>query len=643
MRRSICYCEPSFASAGQVATWQFIYTTASNLKKGARLKFDLLSKGRDIDWEIPEVDLKKGSENCIYAFTEGSDKLLKAKEVDTPDSFVPQYEFTLTEDIKAGETFTVALGVPKGQSSAGNEGSRCQTITQRRRSFLLYLDPKGKGNYEDPEIFAMDIRGNVLEKINILAPSIVAKNKRFDVVIRFEDEFDNLTCNAPEDTLVELSYENIRENLNWKLFVPETGFITIPNFYFNEPGVFKILLTVVNTGVKYYSSPIKCFHETDQNVFWGILHGESERVDSSENIESCLRHFRDDKALNFFSSSSFESAEETPNDVWKLVSQNIADFNEDERFTSFLGFQWHGDNKGEGLRHLVYTKDNKPLLRKKDSKYNSLNKIYKSFTPSDMISIPSFSMGNGMGCNFDNFNPDFERVVEIYNAWGSSECSEKEGNSRPITCDKKGVKESPEGSVQRALQQGLRFGFVAGGLDDRGGFMDFFDSDQEQYSPGLTAIISVEHTRDGLLDSLYKRSCYATTGKKIIMEFSLAGNPMGSEISTSDKPGLIVNRHLCGFVAGTGEIQSVEVIRNGTVIKTLVPEEYHFEFTYDDMEKLQNVVLQPKDKKQVPFVYYYLRVKQADGHIAWSSPIWVDLGIGAVAAKRKKAEALKSS
>ncbi len=25
------------------------------------------------------------------------------------------------------------------------------------------------------------------------------------------------------------------------------------------------------------------------------------------------------------------------------------------------------------------------------------------------------------------------------------------------------------------------------------------------------------------------------------------------------------------------------------------------------------------------WVYYYVRVVQADGHIAWSSPVWVDV------------------
>ena len=59
MRRSICYCEPNYASAGESRTWKFIYTPSATLPKGTRLKFDLQSKGREIDWQIPSVNLKK--------------------------------------------------------------------------------------------------------------------------------------------------------------------------------------------------------------------------------------------------------------------------------------------------------------------------------------------------------------------------------------------------------------------------------------------------------------------------------------------------------------------------------------------------------------------------------------------------------
>lgn len=624
MRRSICYCEPHVALAGELATWQFVYQTSVALAKGARLKFDLLSEGRGIDWEIPSVSEGAKSSLIYGLFEEG--EVLHATEVERPDSFVPQYEFVLDRPLKVGAKFTVAIGAPpvKGKGKPG-EGTRAQLTVQRRRPFLLYIDPKGKGAYGEPEIFTMDIRGNDLHTIKILVPSFVVRNKRFDITIRFEDEYGNLTSRAPEGTLIDLSYQNLRENLSWKLFVPETGFVNLPNLYFNEEGTYKIQLRNMATGDEYISSPIKCFQENPNHLFWGLLHGESERVDSTENVEACLRHFRDDRALSFFATSSFDAPEETSNDVWKAVMQNVSTFNEEDRFSTFLGFQWAGANREEGVRHFIYTKDNKPLLRAKDVKSNALKKIYRSSLPKDLISIPTFTMGEGNGFNFADFSPEFERVVEIYNAWGSSECTEQEGNPRPIRYEgKSGVKEWAAGSVQAALNRGCRFGFVAGGLDDRGVYAGFYEGDQVQYSPGLTAVMSARHTREAIIDAISKRACYATTGAKIIVGISLAGTQMGGEVSTADKPGLTVNRHISAFVHGTAPLDRIEVIRNGKVIHSLEPDGEDCEFEYDDLTDLASTSLTPEGGG-TPFSYYYLRAIQKDEEMAWSSPIWVDV------------------
>lgn len=620
MRRSICYCEPSSVLAGDIGTWTFTYKPANPLPAGTKLKFDLQSKGRAIDWQSPE----KGNTNGICMMvTKG--KPIAAKVVEAPDSPVPQYEFTLPVKIDAGKPVSIFVGNIAGGKGKKAVGNRTQTYVQRRRPFLLYVDPTGKGHYGEPEVFTVDIRGNVLHTIRVLTPSYVTKNRRFDVTVRFEDEFGNLTSNAQENVLIELSYENLRESLNWKLFVPETGFITLPNLYFNEEGVYTIRLKNLASGEIFRSSPIKCFNECTENVYWGVLHGESERIDSTENIENCLRHFRDDKALNFFSSSSFESPEETSNDMWKLISQNISDFNEEDRFCTFLGSQWCGEPSKEGARLFVFGKDNKPLIRKKETKYNTLKKIYRSFAPKELIAIPLFTMAKGYEYHFNDFEPEFERVVEIYNSWGSSECSKKEGNPLPIGVESgnKGVRESAEGSLQAALQNNCRFGFVGGGLDDRGIFSGLYDGDQTQYPPGLTAILSETQSREALYDALYHRACYATTGERIIVGVYLAGKRMGSELDTEKKPGLLVNRHISGYIAGTKPLSSVEIIRNGKVLHTIAAKDYFIDIAYDDMVPLEDVVITPK--KGHPFVYYYLRVTQEDGHMAWSSPIWVDM------------------
>jgi hypothetical protein len=568
------------------------------------------------------VNLKE-KKNVIWAETPDG-KILSAKELDK-DKSSSSFEFVLSSEIKAGDTLSIFIGATeKNKEESRKKGNRAQTSIQRRRPFYLYIDPKGKGDYRDPEIFTIDVRGNVLKNIRIIAPSLVGKNKRFDVIIRFEDVFGNLTNNAPEGTLVEVSYEHLRENLNWKLFVPETGFINVPNLYFNEPGIYKIQLRNLKTNETYFSAPIKCFAEADKSIYWGLLHGETEKVDSSENIEACLRHFRDERNSQFYAASSFESVEETPNDIWKTICAQVTEFNEDYRFITFLGFQWFNEAPEEGLRHLIYSKDNKQILRKKDMKTNALKKIYKSHTTKDLISIPSFTMAKGFETTFVDFDPDYERVVEIYNAWGSSECTAKEGNLRPIATDgKKGISENEKGSIRKALNNNCRFGFVAGGLDDRGIYNDLYESDQIQYSPGMTAIIAIEQTREALFQALINRSCYATTGERIVLGFYIAGLAMGSELNTKSKPGLSFNRHITGFVAGTTAIKEILFIRNGKPFHTIHPKQAHYEFAIDDTELLSKILM-PAQGEKPPFVYYYIRIVQEDGHIAWGSPIWID-------------------
>lgn len=562
--------------------------------------------GRPLDWQLPSPN-PKDKKGRLYLELPGGKPI--AGELTATSS----YEFTLPSEVKAGDLLTFHL-----------VDTMCQRLVQRRRPFHLFIDPKGKGDFKDPEIFALDIRGNHLKSLRIIAPTLVSRNKRFDVIVRFEDQYGNLTSRAPEGTLIELSYENLRENLNWKLFVPETGFIALPNLYFNEPGIYRIQLKNQKTGEISYSPPIQCVAETPYTLLWGQLHGESERVDASEHIETFLRTMRDDHAYQFIATSPFESEEETSADLWRTLSAQIAEFNEDDRFVTLLGFQWAGDPKTEGLRQILYTKDARPILRRKDSKSNALKKIYKSHSVKDMVSIPSTTMGSRTPFVFDEFQPEYERVVEIYNAWGSSECTAKADNPRPILGNKQGMIEVADGSLIDALNRGYRFGFVAGGYDDRGVFAGLYEAEQKQYSPGLTAILAKGFNRAAAIEALQNRSTYATTGERMIVSFSIANHPIGSVLDTKSRPGLEYNRHIQVTAVGTQPLQEVAVIRNGAVWKKLPVQGERLETSLDDMELLGDIALD-STLDATPFVYYYLRVTQKDGHIAWSSPIWVDL------------------
>lgn len=621
MRRSICITEPPVALAGKSRTWHFVFVTATTLPAKTALRFDPLSKGEADDWQLPDTNSRSKS-NVIW-LSLPNEKSVFAKRVEDESKNV-QYEFVLPVAVNAGEKIVIHMGSP-AEGATMEDGNMAQTYNQRRRPFHLYIDPKGKGEFKEPEIFHIDVRGNVLKNIRVIAPSIVFKNSRFDIVVRFEDIYGNLTSNAPEGTLIELTYDQLRENLSWKLFVPETGFINLPNLYFNEEGTYRLKLRNMSSNETFISPPIKCFLSDGNQLFWGQLHGDAKRYDTLDDVETALRHFRDHYAFQFFSTSPNEDDEGASDEQWKLIANQVAEFNEEERFVTMLGFQWTGEVGTEGHRHLIYAKDNKPLLRKKDQKSNSLKKIYKSHNPKDLLSIPSFTMGKSYSFNFEGYNPEFERVVEIYNSWGSSECLSKKTNPKPIkSASKKGINEIEEGSIRNALNQGCRFGFVAGGDDTRGVYQNLLHQGQEKYTPGLTAILAPEYSRDALFQALYDRSCYATTGKRIVLSFNIAEKPMGSELNTKIKPGLHFNRHIHGFVAGTTELAEIDIFRNGEILKSFKNQGDYFEFALDDSELLEKITLSGPEAHP-HFVYYYLRVIQKDGHMAWGSPIWIDM------------------
>jgi hypothetical protein len=77
----------------------------------------------------------------------------------------------------------------------------------------------------------------------------------------------------------------------------------------------------------------------------------------------------------------------------------------------------------------------------------------------------------------------------------------------------------------------------------------------------------------------------------------------------TDKPALDV------IVLGTGPLERVDVVRDGEVVHTAKLEKNASEarFHWDD----------PAPRKLEKASYYYVRVEQKDGQMAWASPIWV--------------------
>ena len=187
------------------------------------------------------------------------------------------------------------------------------------------------------------------------------------------------------------------------------------------------------------------------------------------------------------------------------------------------------------------------------------------------------------------FNPDFEPAVEIYQVRGSYEddvCEmQPQRYGRGITSNH---------SVRAGLNRGYKFGFTSGGKHE---------------GVGITAVFAPKLTRASIFEALQKRRVYGTTSIRILLDFRIDGFLMGSEIvvpknRTTAKMSVTAS---CGDA-----IDSVTLVSrtHSTVV---------FSGTGERQVQLHSEI-------QLAEGYYYIRLKQKDGNIAWSSPIFIRHG-----------------
>jgi hypothetical protein len=123
-------------------------------------------------------------------------------------------------------------------------------------------------------------------------------------------------------------------------------------------------------------------------------------------------------------------------------------------------------------------------------------------------------------------------------------------------------------------------------------------------------VYAEELTRESVWKALKRKRVYGTSGTRMIVAFQINGHTMGETIASSDGNRA---RDIAGKVIGTDVIQEITIIKNNAALHTVrgqgVEEAVHY---------LDKTPARTGD-------YYYMRVLQEDGEIAWSSPIWVEV------------------
>jgi hypothetical protein len=202
----------------------------------------------------------------------------------------------------------------------------------------------------------------------------------------------------------------------------------------------------------------------------------------------------------------------------------------------------------------------------------------------------------GMGTDWRDNDPAVEPIVEIYQ--GDRMSYEKENAPRAGFDPQSGKEPAniagwfPKGYVNNAHRKGYRLGF---------------ESSSDHWSTHISYCVAVaeRHDRAGILEALRRRHCYAATDD-IVVNLQSGGHLMGDEFKTREVPRLEMH------VIGTGKIARIDILKDGDVAATIKPGKAEYQGRWTDPQPGQGVH------------YYYLRLVQEDGELAWASPMWID-------------------
>lgn len=285
--------------------------------------------------------------------------------------------------------------------------------------------------------------------------------------------------------------------------------------------------------------------------------------------------------------------------LWTYAGKMARANNDPGRFLTFLAEEWtstfekYSDEHPYGYyghRNLILEDPYFPMwFSARDSKTPSeLWEILRR-EKANFVHIPHQLADTGNVPTDWNFvDEEAQPVAEIFQTRGSYEYEGAPRQARSTT---------PKGwFLQDAWARGIVIGVIAS-PDHGGGF-------------GKAAVYAPELSRKAILDAMRARHTYGTTAAKIFLDVRVNGHLMGERgPAPGGKPVRVEITAAC-----PGDIGRVEVCRNNEFVHSREVEGRECEFTFVDER--------PPDGP----CYYYVRVMQKDGEIAWSSPVWLGPG-----------------
>ena len=606
--------DPPAALAGEKGTWRFEFELASDVAGGSELRLQVHARRNNRpDWHGLQVDDPDGDGYVSVLAPDGT--AFETTAIDSDTLFLVRFN-SPEGGLKAGTGITAVIAAEAPRISA-------------MEKFLVVYRPDGPEdagpvwNAETaPRIVAastLRVVGGRTERLRAYCPSDARPGEAFEVLVRPEDRHANLSSDSPGELAafvdgepVEARRTGVEHSTCCRLCV------SLP-----AAGVHRIRVADSTSGLEATANAVVCRDSRGPRLYWGMIHGHTEISDGTGSLDNYFRQMRDEAGLDFAATGDHDHDHETSDEMWDLTRGKVAEWNSPGRFVTFLGYEWaKWRRNGDGDRNVYYLAGDRPMYRSGEAGFPRPPDLFRALAGEEAIVIPHHTGHDGNFCDWKDHDARLERLVEIFQVRGSYECAAEEGNPVPEIAARAPF---APGFVRNALAMGWRVGFTAGGDDHMGHAGTEWAFPATGYSAGLMAVRAPELTRGELWRAIYDRRVIATTGARIVLDCTVAGHPMGSEIDAAAAPGAAARREVHVECRGTAAVERIDVIRNGEVIHSAAGGgQLDLDLAWVDDAPLADVLLPAAKHWPRAFCYYYVRAVQSDGHVAWASPVWID-------------------
>jgi hypothetical protein len=511
--------------------------------------------------------------------------------------------WVLNGDVSEGSTISVIYG----DTSKGSAGMLAGIIDTQPEPVLLAADTSGTGDFHlHPSCPAFTIYAGPAVELLASGPSTLVLSSPADLLLSVVDVHQNPAnwdngeialhvVSGKADVPAIIKFES---NRSW----------TKVRFVPREVGILRIKATDAAGRLFANVNPMKVFYqEPELKTFWGDLHSHTHYSFDAVGRNS-FSYARYTSGLDFYAMTDHSSPDGLGPNTPEIWAEYTALVDEHHKPGEFVTLHAYECSLGAPFGHHNVFFRGKPTGLPLSEEV-SLYQLWKVLHAGEALTIPHHTGKMPFPIFWTPHNGELDRNIEIYSAHG---LSEEYNPLHPLSFENSTFtdpSESVKGPqyVQDAWAQGLRLSTIASSDDHRA------HPGQPQY--GLASVAAKALTREEIFDSLYRRRTYGTSGAKILLDFTIDGQPMGQQVVVQGAPSLAIEAH------GTDAIDLLEVLRycktdgHFKVIFSLHPDSFDLNWTGLDKTLEEDSI-------------YYVRLRQAglirnQIAMAWSSPIWV--------------------